>query len=191
MNDILKGELVRLSAIDPEEMSGALARWRRDSEFNRLLNMGVIHLDSAKAIRQWIEKDMENEGSREYFFAMRSLADDQLIGGLGLDVVAWAFRDAFVAIFIGEREYWGKGYGTDAMNVLLEYAFLELNLRRVSLGVFEYNPRAIRSYEKVGFRNEGRQRSFLNREGRRWSMFLMGILRNEWMEQNHKPVKSQ
>jgi len=187
--NILKGELVRLSSTDAEEMSKALARWRRDSEFNRLLNMGVMHLDSAKAIQQWIEKDMENEGSKEYFFAMRTLADDKLIGGLGLDVVEWAFRDAFVAIFIGEREYWGKGYGTDAMNVLLGYAFLELNLRRVSLGVFEYNPRAIRSYEKVGFRNEGRQRLFLNREGKRWDMFLMGIFRNEWMQKNHKLVK--
>ena len=61
--------------------------------------------------------------------------------------------------------------------------FNELNLHRVSLDVFEYNPRAIRSYEKVGFVFEGRTRKFLNREGQRWDMIFMGILRSEWEAQ--------
>ena len=68
-------------------------------------------------------------------------------------VVNWNGRDAFVGLGIGETEYWNKGYGTDVMNVLLRYAFMELNLLRVTLSVFEYNPRAIRSYEKAGFRH--------------------------------------
>jgi len=57
---------------------------------------------------------------------------------------------------------------------------MELNLHRVSLDVFEYNPRAIRSYEKVGFKHEGRVRQALNRDGRRWDILYMGILREEW-----------
>ena len=82
---------------------------------------------------------------------------------------------------IGETEYWSKGYGTDVMNVLLRFAFTEVNLRRVTLTVFEYNPRAIRSYEKAGFRHEGRLRSLLNREGRRWDELFMGIsVKNGW-----------
>jgi RimJ/RimL family protein N-acetyltransferase len=72
------------------------------------------------------------------------------------------------------------------MNVLLRFAFTEVNLKRVSLGVFEYNPRAIRSYEKAGFRLEGRLRSLLHREGRRWDNLFMGILREEWLELNHE-----
>ena len=70
------------------------------------------------------------------------------------------------------------------MNLLLRFAFTEVNLRRVTLAVFEYNPRAIRTYEKVGFRHEGRLRQFLNKEGRRWDMLFMGILREEWLERN-------
>ena len=70
------------------------------------------------------------------------------------------------------------------MKVVLRYAFTELNLQRLTLTVFEYNPRAVRAYEKTGFRHEGRLRQFLNREGRRWDMLFMGILRHEWMEQN-------
>ena len=61
---------------------------------------------------------------------------------------------------------------------------MEMNLRRVSLNVFEYNPRGIRSYEKAGFRHEGRQRQYLNRDGRRWDIVYMGILREEWMAEN-------
>jgi RimJ/RimL family protein N-acetyltransferase len=67
------------------------------------------------------------------------------------------------------------------MNILLRFAFTEINLRRVTLTVFEYNPRAIRSYEKAGFRHEGRARKVVNKEGRRWDVLYMGILREEWL----------
>jgi RimJ/RimL family protein N-acetyltransferase len=66
------------------------------------------------------------------------------------------------------------------MQVILRFAFEELNLYRVSLDVFEYNPRAVRSYEKAGFSHEGRLRRCLNRNGRRWDLIYMGILRDEW-----------
>ena len=67
--------------------------------------------------------------------------------------------------------------------LILRYAFLELNLQRVSLDVFDYNQRAIRSYEKAGFTLEGRQRGVLLREGKRWDLVYMGILREEWLAQ--------
>jgi RimJ/RimL family protein N-acetyltransferase len=67
------------------------------------------------------------------------------------------------------------------MIVILRYAFQELNLRRVALDTFEYNPRAIRSYEKAGFVHEGRARGYLYREGQRWDLIFMGILREEWL----------
>ena len=99
-------------------------------------------------------------------------------------------RDAFVGLGIGETEYWSKGYGTDVMNVLLRFAFTEINLKRVTLTVFEYNPRAVRSYEKAGFRHEGRLRDLLYREGRRWDNLFMGILREEWLELNAETVEA-
>ena len=96
----------------------------------------------------------------------------------------WNASDSFVGLGIGDRNEWGKGYGTEAMNLMLEFAFTEINLRRVTLTVFEYNPRAIRSYEKTGFHHEGRLRQFLTREGRHWDMLYMGILREEWLAFN-------
>lgn len=181
MNDIYKGKLVRLSAMDAEEISKAFARWHRDSEFKRLLDSGAPRLHSQKASQKWLEKELEEVGVNQHWFSIRTLADDKLLGDIDLFVHDWSARDAFVGLGIGEREFWGRGYGTDVMNVMLRYAFTEVNLRRVTLTVFEYNPRAIRSYEKAGFRHEGRMRGFLNKEGKRWDMLFMGILREEWM----------
>ena len=184
MKDIFTGKLVRLSAFDPEEMSKAFPRWNLNSEYFRLLNSSARPMQSVKAAAKWMEKEAEEISPANYYFSIRTLEDDKLIGEIGLDVVNWPGRDAFVGLGIGETEYWSKGYGTDVMNVLLRFAFTEINLRRVSLGVFEYNPRAIRSYEKAGFRHEGRLRRLLNREGRRWDNLFMGILREEWLELN-------
>jgi len=184
MRDIFTGKLVSLSAFDPEEMSKAFPRWNLNSEYFRLLNSSARPMQSVKAAAKWMEKEAEEISPANYYFSIRTLEDDRLIGEIGLDVVNWPGRDAFVGLGIGETEYWSKGYGTDVMNVLLRFAFTEINLRRVSLGVFEYNPRAIRSYEKAGFRHEGRLRHLLNREGRRWDNLFMGILREEWLELN-------
>jgi RimJ/RimL family protein N-acetyltransferase len=123
---------------------------------------------------------METDKSDSIGFAVRTLADDRFIGFVGLHAIRWKDGEAFIGIGIGERDYWDKGYGTDAMRVVLRYAFNELGLHRISLGVFEYNPRAIRSYEKAGFTNEGRERKVLNRDGKRYDVVDMGILREEW-----------
>ena len=181
MEDLFRGELVRLSAIDPEELGKSFSRWSRDSEFKRLLDFDPARMHSAKATKEWMEKHME-EKKDAFWFSIQTLEDNRLLGDIDVTVTNWASRDAFVGLGIGERDFWGKGYGTDAMKLILRYAFLELNLRRVTLSVFEYNERAIRSYEKAGFRLEGRQRQAIQREGRRWDIVYMGILREEWME---------
>lgn len=182
--DLLHGELVRLTVEDPGVLAEACARWNRESEYLRLLDADPANRFSARQITEWIRKDQEKDPPPYYLFSIRTLVDDQLIGFTSLDNNTFPNGDGFVGIGIGEREFWGKGYGTDAMQVILRYAFQELNLRRVSLDTFEYNPRAIRSYEKAGFVHEGRARKFLLREGRRWDMLFMGILREEWLARN-------
>jgi RimJ/RimL family protein N-acetyltransferase len=190
MKDIFTGTLVRLSAFDPDEMSKAFPRWNLNSEYIRLLNSAPMPMRSSQAALKRMEKSLEETSLEEYNFSIRTLAEDKLIGEIGLEVVSWPGRDAFVGLGIGETEYWSKGYGTDVMNVILRYAFTELNLNRVTLTVFEYNPRAVRSYEKAGFRHEGRLRRLLNREGRRWDELFMGILREDWLDLND-PVPAE
>ena len=182
MNDLLRGELVRLKADDPEVRASNFSRWNQDTEWLRLLDTDPPRMPSVKKWKEWLEKDLERSDPNDLFFSISPLDSDVMIGFIGLFDLYMHHGDALVAIALGEREYWGKGYGTDAMRIMLRYAFNELNLRRAGLIVFEYNPRAIRSYEKAGFVPEGRIRGPILREGRRWDFLYMGILREEWLE---------
>ncbi|MBN2146409.1 MAG: GNAT family N-acetyltransferase [Anaerolineales bacterium] len=186
MNDeLLTGRLVRLGAEEPKAFAQYSYTYSRDGEFRRYLDSGIPRLYSLKQAEKWAEKELLEETKPDYFlFAIYALEDDRLIGGLDLEVVAWGQGEAFVGIGLDNRQEWGKGYGSDAMGVALRFAFDELNLRRVSLDVFAYNPRAIRSYEKMGFVHEGRIRRYLKREGERWDILYMGILRDEWIKRN-------
>jgi len=182
MKDLFRGELVRLTLEEPEMRAKAEVLWQRDTEFHRLIDSDPAQLTSEKKIKEWFEK-REEEGPKpeRYAFSVRTLEDNRYIGffGLWVDLI---HSEAWVGIGIGDRESWGKGYGTDMMKLCLQYAFLELGLERVSLGLHEYNPRALRSYEKCGFRLEGRTRKDGMREGQRSDTLWMGILREEWLE---------
>jgi RimJ/RimL family protein N-acetyltransferase len=181
MSDLLGGQMVHLTAENPEVMASNFSRWNQDTGWVRLLDTDPSRLLSAKKWKEWLDKDLEKESSDEIFFAIRTLESDLVIGFIGLFELFKQHGDTLVAIALGERDYWGKGYGTDAMKIMLRYAFDELNLRRVGLIVFEYNPRAIRSYEKAGFVPEGIVREVMQRDGKRWDFQYMGILREEWL----------
>jgi RimJ/RimL family protein N-acetyltransferase len=182
--DILTGSLVRLVAEDPEEQGKAISRWDCDTEWWRLLASEPNNVFSPKKITEWIEKSQEKDPPQGYFFAIRTIDENKLIGFIGLEGDIFPHGESFVGIGIGEREFWSKGYGTDAMKVIQRFAFQELNVRRVALVTFGYNPRAVRSYEKAGFVHEGRAREYLWREGQRWVLIFMGILREEWLALN-------
>ena len=182
--NLFSGKLIRLSSEDPQVLAEAFTQWSNDSEYLRLLDTDPPRAWSVTKRKQWLEKDLENP-ERNYLFSIHTLAGDRLIGFIGLGGIHWTNGDAWVGIGIGDREYWGKGYGREAMSLILCYAFTELNLHRVSLGVFSYNTRAIRAYEKCGFRKEGIIRQSFRREGQRWDEITMGILQNEWLAKNN------
>ena len=184
--ELFQGKLIRLSSEDPQGLAEAFSRWNQNSEYFRLLDSDPAHLWSAKKMKEWFDKDLDSPLPNNLLFGIRTLAGDKLIGFIAFDGINWTDRDSYVAIGIGETDFWGRGYGSEAMRLMLRYGFTELNLHRVSLTVYEYNPRGIRSYEKCGFKHEGRIREFLLRDGRRSDMLHMGILRSEWesLEQN-------
>jgi len=180
MKDIFRGSLVRLSADPSEVLARAEVRWGRDSEYIRLADDSPNVMWSEKKRKEWVEKDMEKDPVQTYSFSIHTLADDVLIGGAGLHPV-WEHADGWLGIVIGERDYWNRGYGTDAMRLLVGYGFYELNLHRISLSLHSYNERARRVYEKIGFIYEGTRRGDMHRDGRRTDGIYMGILRREWL----------
>lgn len=180
MKNLYRGSLVRLCDESPEVLAKAFVKWDRDTEQHRLADSDPAQLWSEKKIKEFMEKRAENN-SRSFRFSIRTLADDTLIGGVGLWLSSWTHAETWLGISIGERDYWGRGYGSEAVGLAVQYAFLELNLRRVSLGLHAYNERALKAYEKVGFKLEGRMRGEGLRDGVRYDSLWMGILREEWL----------
>ncbi|OQY84005.1 MAG: hypothetical protein B6D41_16170 [Chloroflexi bacterium UTCFX4] len=177
MNNLFTGQLIKLAANNPESDAKIMEVWHRDTEFFRLAYGNIAQPWNAKTIQGRIERHTSD--ASEPAFAIHTLANDKLIGQMGM----WMDQphgDAYVWILIGERDYWGKGYGTDAMRVFMRYAFEEWNLHRLTLRVFGFNQRALRSYEKCGFVYEGKCRAALNKMGQRFDEVWMGITREEW-----------
>lgn len=177
----LSGELVCLKAMDLENDTKHFASWRRDSEYLRLLDSDPAVMYTPKQMKEFYEKHIDEW----HEFTIHTLANNKVIGFVGLSDINWVAGDAWVGIGVGERDFWGQGFGTDAMSLLGDYSFDQLNLRRLTLGVFEYNTRAIRSYEKIGFQIEGRIRKAVFRDGHQWDIICMGVLRSEWEEYKH------
>ncbi|AFY31421.1 GNAT family N-acetyltransferase [Calothrix sp. PCC 7507] len=174
---LFAGQLVRLAAPKPED-SEYFAKWSENDEYLRIADNDPARPLTPEA---WAEFEATVLSSPNSFnFHLRTLADDTLIGGVGLFGIQWMHQVGSLGIAIGDPAYWGKGYGTDALKIILGYAFRELNLYRVGSTTISYNIRSMKAHEKVGFRQEGIQRSFIQREGQRFDVIHYGILRPEW-----------
>jgi RimJ/RimL family protein N-acetyltransferase len=175
--DLFWGALVRLAA-PAEEDAIAFARWSEDAEYLRALDTDYAYPVSVKEFTDRLAS--ESEDAKTVAFRLRTVADDRLIGFVALHSIEWNNRAAMVAIGIGDAGYRGKGYGSEALRLVLRYAFEELNLERVGLDVIATNERAIHAYEKAGFKREGAMRGAVLRDGRRVDRIIMGILLDEW-----------
>jgi len=172
---MLYGDRVRLRAIERDDVP-TFVRWFNDPEVRKYL---LLHTPMSMAQEErWFEKLADRE---DHIFAIDANVEEQWIhiGNVGLHNFDWKNRSAIFGIVLGEKAYWGQGYGTDAARAMLNFAFGTLNLHRVELEVFEYNPRAMRCYEKAGFRREGTRRKSHFYEGRYWDAHIMAVLREE------------
>ena len=173
---MIYGELVRLRAITTADLP-MLVGWRNDPEIKGLLG-GWSFPASLEAEQEWFAKARQDQSTQR--LAIEVLEDFRYVGNIGLYDIDWKDRKAEYGILIGDKSAWGRGYGLDASNALLSYAFRELNLHRVSLKVLAQHRRAIRLYEKIGFREEGRLREDTFRGGAYQDSLLMAILASEF-----------
>jgi RimJ/RimL family protein N-acetyltransferase len=177
---LFRGKLMRLAAPLPEDKD-TFARWTLDDDYLRLLDDDPIQPESAFHFSSF---DSARSSNNSYYFHLRTLSDDRLIGFVVLFNIKWASQTSELAIGIGEADYRGKGYGSDTLSLILNYAFNELNLFRVGLNVMDYNTKAIAAYERAGFVREGLRRKAVLREGMRYDLVQFGILRDEWQSKN-------
>ncbi len=138
-----------------------------------------------------LNEDMEKEWYNEYIkrkdiykgfnFAIET-KEGKFIGTCGANEIAPKNRVATIGIFIGDREFLGKGYGTDALRLLINFLFKEININKVALNVFSFNERAIKSYQKCGFKIDAVGREAIFRFGKYHDEYHMSILKEEYQE---------
>jgi RimJ/RimL family protein N-acetyltransferase len=178
-DNILRGRKIRLTAITKEDIK-AISHWYEDAGFSRLFDATPAVPKSQNQLANLLEEQEKNKDI--YLFAIRPIDDNVLLGYVELDGFLWAHQNCWLSIGLGDRKNWGKGYGREAMELILRFVFHELNLHRIQLTVFSYNERAVALYENLGFTREGVYREHLQRDGQRHDMYLYGLLRREWSE---------
>ena len=183
---LFEAQDIRFGPIDYEKDPEIESKWTHDSEFMRLYEINPARPMSAAMIKKQYEKlEKEVEEKRNLFpFMIRAKIDDRLIGKAVIQWIEWTNSNGFIRIGIGAVEDRRKGFGSQAMKMLLRFSFAELNLFRVSANVPEYNETAIALLKKFGFAEEVRRRQALGRDGRRWDLLVFGLLKDEWQNQN-------
>lgn len=117
-----------------------------------------------------------------YRFAIEALDSTTYIGGCSINGVDWKNSSVSIGMFIGNKDYLRKGYGSDALRTLVAFIFSEMNINKIRLYVYSFNKQAIKCYERCGFKKEGVLRQEIYRNGRFHDTIVMGILRNEFIE---------
>jgi diamine N-acetyltransferase len=175
---VIIGKRVRLRAMEKDDLP-SYVRWFNDPEVRR--NLKIVQPLSLGQEEQWYA-DILTKPVEEQPLCIEVKQDEKwvFIGNLGFMAINHHDRTAELGIAIGEKQFWGQGYGTEALLLLVQHGFENLNLNRIYLYVYETNPRAVRSYEKAGFSLDGRLRQGRFLEGRYVDVFLMSILKGEW-----------
>jgi ribosomal-protein-alanine N-acetyltransferase len=173
----LAGKLVCLRGLQREDLEGAMLHWTDDREVTRYLFRGAYpaHLEQAE---------------REYEAMLNSTTDVELaiidreteahIGITGIHSINWIARSGEFRILIGEKECWGKGYGTEATQLMAAYGFEVLNLHKIWLGVNSEHVGAVKAYEKAGFIRGGELRDEIYRNSRYYNAIRMSMLQDEY-----------
>jgi RimJ/RimL family protein N-acetyltransferase len=175
---LLRGARLRLTALEEDDVP-IIASWDEDTQFLRLYDARLARPRPKGEVADWLKQLRQEDHT--IAFGIRGVESNDLLGTVTLDGVLWPHRVCGIGIAIGERDQWGKGYGFEAAQLTLDFAFRELNLHRVTATVFNYNRRSIALVEKLGFQREGAFREYLERDGERHDMLLYGLLRPEWL----------
>lgn len=177
MMTFLAGKQIRLRPLKREDLDVHYLGWLNDPEVNDYLEVGIFPY-TMDELQDFYDNLV---GSRnQVVLAIVESKSDQHIGNVKLGPINWIHRKATFSILIGDKSFWGKGIGTEATRLVVEYGFYRLNLRKIDLGVYAEHKAAVRAYEKVGFRVEGRFRKALFHRGEYKDHLWMGLLRSEY-----------
>jgi RimJ/RimL family protein N-acetyltransferase len=177
----LQGKLVYLRPFTAEDLPQLMA-WFNDPQIRGLT--GEVFPTDPKGMDEFLER-IHNDHERVWLAIVRQ-EDDRLIGETGLLRMFPAWRTTDMSIILGDPTAWGKGYGREVMELMLDYAFGSLNFHRVAIGVVGTNTRALKFYEGVGFKQEGIQRDGYFFDHHYQDFVMMSLLEEEYREKRSK-----
>ncbi len=182
---MIYGERIRFRAIERDDLP-TFVKWLNDPDV--LPGIGIYLPFSMADEQQWFDA-MQQRPASEHNLAIeveemppQGEGTWKMIGSCGFFNHDQRNASAEFGIMIGDKSYWDKGYGTEAVRLLVKHGFQTINLHRIYLRVLETNPRAIRAYEKAGFTPEGRQRQADYKDGKYIDLLVMGMLRSEFQQ---------
>jgi RimJ/RimL family protein N-acetyltransferase len=181
---LFEGQDIRFGPIDHEKDPEIESKWTHDSEFMRMYEIEPARPMSVAMLKknyEKLEKEID-EGKNIFYFTIRAKDDDRLLGKALVNRIEWSNGNGWIRVGIGAEADQRKGYGAQALEMLLRFAFSELNLYRVTAPVQEYNEAGIALLKKFGFVEEVRRRQSLDRDGRRWDLLIFGLLKDEWQK---------
>lgn len=179
----LKGNKIYLGPIN-ETYIPTLLKWMNDLDVTKYLTTSNMNL-SEEAEKKWLKKIKGDDSFHYYGIFLNNT--DKLIGGISFHDINQVQRSATLGIVIGEKDEWSKGYGTEAIKLMLDYAFNILNLNNVFLSVYDFNNRAQKCYEKSGFKLIGRRRKSRFLAGKYYDEIYMDILAKDF---KHSKLKN-
>lgn len=172
---MLIGTTIALRPFEPRHFETSV-RWVNDPEIARMVDR--VRPVTREEEQTWYRRMLEDP--TQVLFAVEMLKEERHIGNCGLKAIDARVRKAELWIYLGDKSIWGRGIGQEASRLLVRYGFQSLNLNRIYLYCPEYNDRALRLYQRCGFKPEGQLREDVFQDGRYWNAVRLSLLRSEW-----------
>jgi ribosomal-protein-alanine N-acetyltransferase len=184
----IEGKRSFLSPVEREEFAEHMVAWANDPEVTNNLNRGLFPTTKSMVEEEY---DQLARSNNDFLFGVIDQETDTFIGTAGLYSVNWLARSGEMRRFIGDKNFWNRGYGTELAHLMVAFGFERLNLNRIWSGVNVSNIGSWRSDEKVGFVQEGILRQELYRNGRYYDSVRFSILREEYFAHKEDSKKKE
>ncbi|MGL6114089.1 MAG: GNAT family N-acetyltransferase [Cetobacterium sp.] len=173
---MLKGKKIKLRTYKITDVEKLYELFENENIKKTLLT-GILFPMSKESEKDFIEGNLKPKGEL-FNFAVERLEDGECVGGCGINSIDRKNSVAVIGLWIGEK-YHGNGYGSDLLRVLCKFIFEEMNIHKIKLECFSFNEKGLNCYKAVGFKEEGRLRQEIFREGKYYDTIAMGIFKDE------------
>jgi [ribosomal protein S5]-alanine N-acetyltransferase len=173
----LVGKKLYLKGIEQKDLEGRYFDWLNNYEITKYLESSFFP-NTKEKMQEYF--DGVAKSGNNVLLSIVDLETDKHIGNVRIGPINWVHRTSFLGIMIGERDFWGKGYASEVLQLVLDYVFNRLNLHKISAGANSSNKSSLRIFEKAGFKIEGRRKEELYVDGKYHDGIIMGLTKEDF-----------